>query len=86
MVIASISAPLIAVWKSVFGKPRPNTSLPVNGFTTEEYSQIRQHFKTLLDDDREGMALAVYVDNQLVVDLWGGMLTEVPIDYGLQTP
>lgn len=37
-------------------------------------------FSALLKHESEGLALAVYVKNELVVDLWGGYAEKLGID------
>ncbi|KAI1710237.1 beta-lactamase domain-containing protein [Ditylenchus destructor] len=44
----------------------------VGGYTSRKFGSVRESFRNLLAKEREGLALAAYVNGELVVDLWDG--------------
>uniref|UniRef100_A0AC35U3K9 Beta-lactamase domain-containing protein n=1 Tax=Rhabditophanes sp. KR3021 TaxID=114890 RepID=A0AC35U3K9_9BILA len=47
-------------------------SIEVKGFSVDSLKNINTHFQKLLYTEREGLSLAVYHKNQLVLNLYGG--------------
>src|SRR5262249_2930327 len=46
----------------------------LEGTCAPRFRAVRELFATSLDNDELGAAIAVYVDSDLVVDLWGGFV------------
>lgn len=52
-------------------------TLPLGGFAHEKFADVRRLFEERLSDGTEiGASLAVSIDGELVVDLWGGWADE----------
>ncbi|KAI1694612.1 beta-lactamase domain-containing protein [Ditylenchus destructor] len=56
----------------IFGSKPNSSKLYVGGYTNEKFQGVRKSFEDLLVEERDGLSLAVYVNDELVVDLWGG--------------
>uniref|UniRef100_A0A0M3HRN1 Beta-lactamase domain-containing protein n=1 Tax=Ascaris lumbricoides TaxID=6252 RepID=A0A0M3HRN1_ASCLU len=62
---------IFIAYKYTMGANR-HTQIPLKGFTISRLHSIRQIIRELLEDEREGLALAVIYKGEIVVDLWGG--------------
>lgn len=47
----------------------------LSGTTTPQFAPVKEAFRTLWDDIEVGAALAIYLNDEKVVDLWGGSAT-----------
>uniref|UniRef100_A0A915Q236 Beta-lactamase-related domain-containing protein n=1 Tax=Setaria digitata TaxID=48799 RepID=A0A915Q236_9BILA len=59
---------LIIGW--IFKTPVNNSKS--NGTVKKDFQSIRDMFDKILSREKEGLAFAVYKNNELIVDLWGG--------------